>query len=372
MKQQNKQMKQKRRNSPFWIKLANWEYWPSSAYYWPLLPHFTWLTIRTGHPAYFTAANPAIFTGGFGFESKYDTIRQIPHPYRPKTILIQPNMPFSSVLKAMEQADLSFPVILKPDLGYRGFLVQKISTEAALKEQLSRFAIPFLVQELITLPQEFGVFYHRMPGATKGAITSLTLKTFLGVVGDGRSTVQELMEADPRALLQLDRVRQQDPTLLQHVPPKGKRIPLGIVGNHSKGTRFINGNHLIDQQLTDTFDRLSAQLPGIYYGRFDIKCQSLEDLKRGENLKILEINGTCSEPTHIYDQEKGTYFSALRDIARHWSIIRKIAVANHRNGTPYEPVPRMLRVFWDAYRYFKKIEKAQRSAGFIPPTEGVE
>lgn len=340
---------------PFLIKLLNWEYWPFYAYYIPLAPYFTWLSIKARHPGYFTAANPGIFTGGFGFESKYETIIKIPAPYRPKTVLIEPHTSFEQVEALRTAADITFPLILKPDLGYRGFMVQKIETSEQLQATLQRFPFRFLMQEYVKTEQEFGVFYCRMPNEAKGKVTSLTLKTFLGVTGDGQSTLGALIAKDQRALLQLDRLK--GTVNLEQIPPEGERVPLGVIGNHSKGTQFINGNHLIDEQLIHTFDRIAKQLDGIYYGRFDIKCDSLEQLRRGESMKILEINGVCSEPTHIYDQEKGTYFSALRDIARHWSILQKIAAQNHKSGTPYFSVLGMLRIMWNARKYFKTIEK---------------
>lgn len=46
---------------------------------------------------------------------------------------------------------------------------------------------------------EAGVFYVREPGGEGGRIVSLTLKYFPYVHGDGRSTLRELILADPRA-----------------------------------------------------------------------------------------------------------------------------------------------------------------------------
>ncbi|HOZ87200.1 MAG TPA: hypothetical protein PL029_05545, partial [Bacteroidia bacterium] len=36
-------------------------------------------------------------------------------------------------------------------------------------------------------------------------------------------------------------------------------------------------------------------------GRYDIRCTSIEDLKKGNNFSILELNGSGAEPAHIYD-----------------------------------------------------------------------
>ena len=47
-------------------------------------------------------------------------------------------------------------------------------------------------------PFEAGVFYYRMPDEPKGRILSITDKHFPFLVGDGASTVEDLIWAEPR------------------------------------------------------------------------------------------------------------------------------------------------------------------------------
>ena len=58
---------------------------------------------------------------------------------------------------------------------------------------------------------------------------------------------------------------------------------------------------------------------------------------KGENFKVVEINGVMSEPTHIYDAAAGaTYFEAVNSIKYNWKILDKIALKNHREyGVEY-------------------------------------
>ena len=342
---------------PFFIKLFNWEYWPSKAFYYPVVPQILWLMLRARHLCFFTAANPGIYTGGMGMESKYDTILKTPERYRPRALLFRTGEPLSSLPKRLQASGIRFPLIAKPDLGFRGLLVKKIEDQAALATYLQRYPLDFILQEYIGLPEEVGVLYHRMPGEEQGKVTSITTKEFLHVTGDGASTVEELIRHKPRALLQLGRIRTQDPQLLIQVPDAGQRVGLGIVGNHAKGARFINSNHLINPALCRHFDRISKEVDGFYYGRFDIKCQSLDSLYTGEGMKIIEINGTCSEPTHIYDPERGSYWSALRDIAYHWRIIGRIARANRRRGVAYLSHGTTAREFLHLFAYQRKIRE---------------
>lgn len=345
------------KNKPLFIKLLNWEYWPSKAFYYPVIPHILWQMLRSRHMCFFTAANPGIYTGGLGLESKYDTVLKIPTRYRPRTVLFRAGEPPEQLPQRLQEAGLAFPLIAKPDLGFRGLLVKKIDSEAALEAYLQRFPLDFLLQEYINLPEEVGVLYCRMPGEEEGKITSLTTKEFLYVSGDGKSTVEELIRQKPRALLQLERIRASSPSLLAHVPAPAERISLGIVGNHAKGTRFINSKHLISKAICCSFDRISKEIDGFYYGRFDIKCESLDALTTGEGMKIIEINGACSEPTHIYDPKRGAYWSALCDIAQHWRIIGRIARASHRRGVPYLPHGVMAREFLNLFAYQRRVRE---------------
>lgn len=339
------------------IKLRNWEYWPSKAFYYPIAPYLIWLMIKARHMCYWSAVNPGIYTAGMGMESKFDTLQLLPATYRPQSVFLPAGIPQAQVEERLKEAGLAFPLIAKPDLGFRGLLVQKIKDIDALMQHLGHRAIPFIAQEYIDWPEEVGVLYHRMPGAKKGAITSVTTKEFLHVLGDGQSTVLQLVQQSPRALLQLDRIRALYPHKLGKVPGPGEQVRLGIVGNHAKGTRFINSNDLINEDMVAVFDRISTQIDGFYYGRFDLKCRSLDSLFTGEGLKIIEVNGVCSEPTHIYDPQRGTYWSALRDLARHWSIIYRIARHNRRNGVPLLSHAKTARAFLDLFAYQRKVGK---------------
>lgn len=346
------------KNKPFFIRLLNWEYWSVYTLYLPLSVYFPFLALRSRHPCFFTAANPGILTGGMGMESKYKTLMKIPEGFRPKTTIALHGEAFNDLLKKIEDVQIQYPIIVKPDIGYRGFLVRKINSANELKSYITKYPIDFVVQEFIDLPAEFGVLYYRFPNKKNGKVTSITLKEFLHVIGDGKSTVLELILAKPRAKLQLERLNKTYKHLFNNIPLAGERVPLGVIGNHSKGTIFRNGNHLIDQQIRETFDQISGQIEGIYYGRYDIKSTSLEDLKQGKNIKIIEINGVCSEPTHIYDPFKSSYFQALLDIARHWYIIERIGAANHQLGVPYMKPMEMIRAIRDLSKYFKFIKKA--------------
>jgi hypothetical protein len=340
-----------------WIVWTNWEYWSANWFYVPLAPWLAYLSARNGHPCFFTAANPGIFTGGLGFESKFDTLQLIPEPFRPTSIRIDYPRDYALIPEQLRVANIGFPLVVKPDMGFRGFLVKKIEDEKGLQEYLEQFPIPVIAQEYLRGRQEFGVLYYRMPGEASGRVSSLTVKELLTVTGDGVHALRELITAHPRALLQWEVLERNYASMMDDIPAFGQRVGLGIVGNHCRGARFINGNAHINSELLRVFDGIASQMDGFNYGRFDIKCDDVASLQRGEGVKIIEVNGVCSEPVHIYDPAGIDYFGAIVALGKHWKVVADIARRNHRLGVPYLSPRKMIEVLWGARRYFRQLKR---------------
>lgn len=323
-----------------YIKLTQWEHWPTFMFYLPLIPFYIKERIKSGNFTFFLNTNPAIKYSGDGTESKFKTIMLVPNEFRPKSVLINELENFKTVLTKIESTSITFPLIIKPDLGFRGYLVKKINSELELKKYLHKNnSIKLLIQEFLDYKNECGILYYRLPNEDKGKITSITLKKFLTVIGDGKSTITELILTDKRAFLYLDLLQNIHQDKLQTIPIKNKKIILTVIGNHSKGTEFLNGNHLIDTTLEETFDKINKRIKGWYFGRLDIKYNNFEDLKIGKDFKIIEINGIIAEPTHIYDvsNKNASYSNALITLKENWKTIFKIAkqnIDNHNLSNP--------------------------------------
>lgn len=335
-------------HSAFWIRLLNWEYWPMHLVYTPVYLYYLFLSLRARAFVFFSAANPGIDMGGLLGESKYDILQKIPSTYIPKTLYLSKELSHGEVISALEKTTISFPLILKPDVGERGFMVEKIRDEVELADYRRSVPATLLAQEYVHYQEEVSVLYYRYPEQKHGVISSLTLKEFLHVEGDGKRNLEELILDYPRALLQYETLKERFHDRLEEIPPKGKKVDLVAIGNHSRGTKFLNGNHLIDEQLRATFDHISHQIDGIYFGRFDIRCESLESLKKGERFKILEINGVKSEPTHIYDPDFSLW-EAYKVLFKQWNTIYEISQQNRQKGVPVigsrEAFKRMIEVF---------------------------
>ena len=342
-------------------KFIQWEYWPTYMFYIPNLPYALYLTLKARNFTLYSAINPAIKNSGNGTESKFKTLELIPNKLTPKTIFVPETRNFEKVKVALSKNAIDYPLIAKPDIGFKGLLVKKIHSEKELQHYLNAYPIDLVLQEFINLPNECGVFYHRLPNSDTGRITSFTLKSFLLVTGNGTSTLEELVKCDKRAQHYVSMLKKNHAAKWHSIPEKGEAVRLSDIGNHAKGTQFINGNHLIDQQLTDTFDAISKEIYGWYYGRMDIKYQSIEELKKGENFYILEINGTISEPTELYDPYNASYFKALKLIRQHWDYIYQIGVQNLKNGVPSKSFFTYWKETFGLIAYVKKVSELAKS-----------
>ncbi|MBI1191733.1 MAG: hypothetical protein GC205_00975 [Bacteroidetes bacterium] len=338
---------------PFFIRLFNWEYWPFNLVYLPVFAYYGFLALRARSPLFFTAANPGIPTGGLVGESKRDILAMLPPAMKPATVFIPAEFAPDQCLAAAAQGNISFPMVAKPDIGERGMLVRILDSSLELERFRREHPVDFLLQEYIAFEEEVSVLHFRFPGQEKGTISSVTLKEYLQVTGDGRRSVAELVAAYPRARLQENSLRQSHAAVWNRVLAPGQLLQFHTIGNHSKGCKFMDGRHKISEPLHRTFDQISSHLDGVYYCRYDIKCASWQALEQGRDFKILEINGVKSEPAHIYDPGY-PILRFYRDILWHWGIIYRISLANKRQGVPYMRAAEGIRRLRTLLAYHKK------------------
>ena len=292
-----------------------------------------WYALKERSLLYFSASNPSILTGGMMGESKYDVLKLVPDSLKPKTVLIKLPSSVTHVTEVMREAGLTLPVIFKPDLGERGWMVKRINNEHDIERYLNEIKIDFLIQELVDLPYEFGVYYIRFPSQQNGFVNSITGKEFLTVTGDGKKTLQELILEKDRAKIQWKTLRVTYADRLSEIIASGKRQELVSIGNHCLGTTFLNYNHLINDQLIATFDAISKQVNGFFFGRYDLRCASLQDLESG-NIKIMELNGCGAEPAHIY-HPGSSLIKGIEELITHWRNLYRVSKENHERGVPY-------------------------------------
>lgn len=342
------------RTNPHLIRLRHWEYWPFEVVYFPIFFYWLWLSLKARSLFFFSASNPSIQSGGLLGESKQAILDQIPDQYKPRTLFVPAqSRALAHVLDQMRVAELVFPVIAKPNVGERGWRVERIDNLAQLAAYLLEHPADCIIQEYIDEPLEFGVFYYRLPGQPTGVVSSIVQKEFLRVRGNGRNCIEELIMMNERAILQLPALQQKYGDQLHNIPAAGEVVSLVMIGNHSRGTKFLDANHLITPELTQCFDQISQSISGFYYGRYDLRCRTLADLHTGDHLKIMELNGAGAEPAHIY-QPGFSLWQAYRVLFHHWHILYRISRANHQNGTPY-------MTFSDMYQLWQQTQQNRKA-----------
>lgn len=286
-------------------------------------------------------------------ESKKEIYDLIPTEYYPKTILIHPNETLNSILEKINIANIIFPLIAKPDIGLRGTAVKKIYNTEELQDYLKKAKFEVLLQELIPFENEIGLFYVKLP-KQPGKITGIVSKEFMILTGNGKNTLRELIHQDKRYLLQLETLEEEYKEKLNAILKKGETINLVPYGNHCRGTKFVDASHEINAEMTESFNRICNQINGFHFGRMDIMYQSYEDLAKGKNFQIVEINGAISEPTHMYDPKHSLWFG-WKELTRHFHYMYLISKNNHKNGAKYLTFKEGVQEFKNHHKHYDTI-----------------
>ncbi len=289
------------------------EFWPSQIIYLPVVLQWFWLALRYRSLSLPLIANPSIYLSGMVGESKSEVLELAGKQARTYiapfiTIHNDHSQPIEirmcEALDKIHRTGIDFPLIAKPDLGCRGAGVKIIQNQKELQNYIKHFPhlATLICQHKVCYEAEAGVFYIRKPGQLKGEIFSVTLKYMPYVIGDGKRSLRQLIQDDARASKIYKVYFNRHRNILDQIIPEQQAFRLAFAGSHCRGSIFRNGNNYISNELTKTFDHITADIKGFYYGRFDVRFANTEKLMQGKNFSIIEINGASSEATHIWDR----------------------------------------------------------------------
>jgi hypothetical protein len=89
------------------------------------------------------------------------------------------------------------------------------------------------------------------------------------------------------------------------VPAVGEVCRLAFIGSNRVGGLYRDARAYITPELERRFDAISRAMPEFYIGRYDIRFASVDQLQRGEDFSIIEINGAGAEAIHVWDPNMG-------------------------------------------------------------------
>jgi hypothetical protein len=347
---------------------------PNGIIYLPIGIRWALLSLRYRCATLPSLSNPLIETGGMWGESKSNillSVAQEQQKWIADFVVLHRNgadslSDMKEALSLMKGKGLDFPVVVKPDIGWQGYGVQFIENSNFLQLYISKFphAEKMLLQRPILYDGEAGIFYYRIPGEEKGQILSITLRYFPFVIGDGKSTVKELIKANPRSKLKEDYYSGAnyshqgiDKQLLEHTPEDGEMVRLAFIGSMRVGGLYRNASNLITPELSARFDEIAKSIPEFYYGRFDVRFESTELLKSGEGFSIIEVNGAGSEAIHAWDPEV-PMLKLYKELFRSQSLLFKIADINRSRGFKPESIATFFGAALHQNRLIKKYPPA--------------
>lgn len=106
------------------------------------------------------------------------------------------------------------------------------------------------------------------------------------------------------------------------------------------------------------FDAISHQTQFLY-GRYDIKCKSVEEMLQGKNFIILEFNGAGSVPNHIH-AGKYKLLQAYKEILKHWKAMYEISRDNQKRGIQYWSFSKGRSFLRNSKKYFDQLKQLDK------------
>ena len=198
---------------------------------------------------------PTLTAGGLVGEGKMEYIAIMGERARTATarttsVVITGAGSLGEVEAAIERIGLSYPLVVKPDLGWCGFGVRRIDGCDALAHYVAAYppGERLVLQEWLGAAGEAGLFYMRRPGEPSGELIGVLLRHFPRVMGDGVHTVGQLKDADRRAW-RLGRDGASESCCdLCRIPARGEVVRIASVSSTRVGGGYEDGMCEVDRE----------------------------------------------------------------------------------------------------------------------------
>ncbi|KAA0069342.1 hypothetical protein [Rhodanobacter sp. T12-5] len=304
----------------------------------PMVLQWFWLGLRHRSLTLPSAVNPRITAGGLVGDTKSEYFACMGPRARARVapyvmLRLTGGDMLATASAAIRDAGLVFPLVAKPDLGWCGFGVRRLDDALDLADYLARYPVgeALMLQRYLDEPGEAGIFYVRRPGQSRGWLLGILLRHYPQVIGDGVSTVAQLIENDPRLQRATRNQREHecrhDP---DEVPLPGDSVRLSLIGSTRVGGRYEDGSAVASEELLAAIEAVASDMPQFHAGRFDVRYRTLKDLRHGR-FTIIEVNGAGSEAVHAWDP-KYSVRQVYRMVFAKQRLMFELGAANRARG----------------------------------------
>lgn len=343
--------------------IVHWQNWHYHIKYLPILPVWIWYCIKSRSLWFFSNVNPGLTLGGMDGETKEEMYMQLPANLYPKTIFVNPGEDINSIQQKINDKQIFLPFVVKPNEGMSALMFRVIKNFDDFKKYHSSMDERYLIQEFLDYPMEVSVFYYRMPNEKSGTVSGFLSKEWPFVTGDGNSSLKTLIYNKFKNTNYLNHYLEKFSSSRNIILQQNEVFKLSDACNRGQGGQLICLKDEIDDKLLSVFDSISYYNGNFLYGRYDIKCNSVQELKEGKNFKILEFNGSGSGTQHIYAR-KYSLSSALNIILNHWKALYTISKLNNERGLKYCSFSNGLKTLLKAKRNLKELKRKDLALNF--------
>lgn len=334
-------LKQDQMNNARLRTTSFFEFWPTWLMYLPVSLMWLLLAVRYRSLTLPLIANSRIHLAGMVGSSKTEILAQAQgscaDAILPWVLLIRSqdslDTQVSQILADATLKGINFPLVCKPDLGCRGAGVKLVHDINSLSDIIGQYPVGagLIIQKLSSFENEVGIFFVREPRAEDGRIVSLTIKERPAMVGDGVSTLEQLVMKNPRAGQLYPLYASRNKEHWHVILAKGQRHSLLFSASHCRGAVFTDGRVHITSELNQAINRIMRELPDFHYGRLDVKFNNLTELKAGTSLQIVEINGASAEAIHIWDKDT-RLLDAIRTLLWQYRTLFRLGNTMRKRG----------------------------------------
>ncbi|MCD8204237.1 MAG: alpha/beta fold hydrolase, partial [Coprobacillus sp.] len=288
-------------------QITRHEFWPHFILCIPVAAQYLWLSLRYRSFTLFTLASTGLgklggFPGGSKLEPYRNFLRNSDVGVRTVFVPAEKDLGirWENTLKILKQEKISFPCVLKPEIGDGGIGVCIVRSAEHLKSWLEANHDDAIAQEYVE-GNEYEVVWSRLPGAKEGRIQSVIQKDFVSVKGDGERKLEELIWADDVAVSNGKLFSKLNFHYNLKVLGAGEIFRLAPIGTRIKGARYISRPELRAGTLSKAIDELADACGNVHYVCLDVRVAGDEELSNGRGMRITSVKGTGATSSAIFD-----------------------------------------------------------------------